>query len=128
MKKVMLSLLFLVCVTAINYAQNAPKIKFSSYEKDFGTINEADGSVSYTFEFTNTGNAPLKLTKVEPSCSCITLEYTKTNVAPGAKGTVKATFNPYQRKDAFQKRVYITSNAGKDEIHLVLKGVIVPKP
>ena len=64
MKKIIISLL-MVSFVALLFA--APQIEFKVSEHDFGTVKEEDGPITYVFEFTNTGDAPLKLEKVKAS-------------------------------------------------------------
>ncbi len=47
--------------------------------------------VTVEYTITNTGNEPLVLTNVTTSCACAVADWTKEPIAPGAKGTVKAS-------------------------------------
>ncbi len=58
----------------------------------FGNIQEGE-MVQHTYTFTNTGKAPVSISKVTAQCGCTTPEYTQDIVAPGKKGKVTATFN-----------------------------------
>ncbi|MBU5895447.1 DUF1573 domain-containing protein, partial [Vibrio cholerae O1] len=64
--------------------------------------------VEYTI--TNTGNEPLVLTNVTTSCACAVADWTKEPIAPGAKGTVKASFDA-KALGRFDKSIGIYSNA-----------------
>ncbi len=46
-----------------------PEIDFKKTTHDYGTI-ELNGDGTYRFEFTNTGNEPLILSKPRSSCGC----------------------------------------------------------
>ena len=58
----------------------------------FGQI-EWKHPVTVQYTITNTGDRPLVLTEVEPDCACSVAQWTKTPIAPGAKGTVNVTFD-----------------------------------
>jgi hypothetical protein len=98
MKKIVfISLFFLVF--GASYGQKAesgkvksPDIYFEETSKDFGTIEEGT-STELVFKFFNSGNAPLLLKNVQPSCGCTLTNYTKEPVLPGKSGEIKATFN-----------------------------------
>jgi hypothetical protein len=90
-----------------------PAIKFEQTTIDFGNIKEDDGKVSGKFEFTNTGNQDLLLTSVKPGCGCTAADYTKTPVAPGEKGFIVATYNPYNRPGSFNKNIKVNTNEPK---------------
>jgi len=112
-----------------------PSIKFDNTTIDFGNIKEDDGKVSGRFEFTNTGNQDLLLTGVKPGCGCTAADYTKTPIAPGSKGFIIATYNPYNRPGSFNKNIKVTTNEPKFEgnenaqsYQIYIKGNVEKKP
>jgi len=60
--------------------------------RDFGKMQEGP-HLEVSFRFRNTGNKPLVIERVQPSCGCTVAEQPKEPVAPGAEGLIKATFN-----------------------------------
>ena len=58
-----------------------PVMKFEEKSHNFGIFDEAIETVSYNFEFTNTGNEPLVIKNVRTTCGCTASEYTQTPVA-----------------------------------------------
>ena len=86
-------------------AQNGAQISADELTYNFGTIAEADGLASHTFEIKNTGDGPLVITRVTASCGCTQPEWTKEPVAPGKTGNVK-----------------------KGSYTLAIKGNVTPKP
>lgn len=108
---------------------NSPStMKFEEEKWNFGNIKEADGPVSHTFVFTNTGKDPFVIERVTTSCGCTTPEYTREPIMPGRKGTVKVTFNPEGRPGPFQKTVTITSNNSKNQNQLHITGAVTGRP
>lgn len=89
---------------------------------DFGTIPQGK-PVSVTFSFTNTGDAPLIIASVNPSCGCTTEDYTKEVVAPGKKGYVKLTFNA-SAVGVFTKTTMVSTNASSSPLTLTFKGTV----
>lgn len=67
---------------------------FDSYEWDFGNINEADGSVSHAFVLINKGKKDLLISKVVPSCSCVTVNYSHNPIKSGDIEEIEVTFSP----------------------------------
>jgi len=90
--------------------QKGPAISWDETSYDFGTIQMEDGTVTHTFTFVNTGDEPLVLTKVQPSCGCTAVDYTKEPVAPGSKGFVEAAYNPTNRPGPINKSITVTTN------------------
>lgn len=108
--------------------QKGPNISFVKIEHDFGEIKEEAGAVTYTFEFTNTGNAPLIIQSVNASCGCTTPTWTREPVMPGEKGKVSAAFDPRNRPGHFDKFITVQSNAPGGPVNLKIIGKVVPKP
>ena len=94
---------------------------------DFGTIKEANGPVSCTFEFTNTGNKPLLIIDATASCGCTRPEYPTKPVKPGKKGKIKVTYSPIGRPGAFKKTVKIKTNGKERTTTLRIEGTVIPK-
>ena len=110
-------------------AQNeGPAIKFEKTSHDFGDIKEANGNVTYEFEFTNNGTSELIVQNVRPSCGCTTTGWTKEPVKPGAKGFISAVYNPKNRPGKFNKSLTIISNANPPQMRIYIKGNVEAKP
>ena len=124
MKKLLILLFTVVAYNVGAMAQDA-EMTFATLTHDFGTFPEETGSVSYTFEFTNTGKGDLILQNVRASCGCTTPDWTKTPVRPGEKGTVVVTYNASGRPGAFTKTITVTANSGEEV--LTIKGEVIPR-
>jgi hypothetical protein len=103
-------------------------ISFEKGQHNFGKIKEADGSVTYNFEFTNTGSKPLIISQVRASCGCTSPNWSREPVLPGNKGFVSATYNPKNRPGPFNKSITVISNATTPNKVLRILGDVIPKP
>ncbi|MBI3143619.1 MAG: DUF1573 domain-containing protein [Bacteroidetes bacterium] len=90
------------------YVALGPQITFTKTTHDFGKIPQGK-PVSYEFEFTNTGDAPLVLTSVKASCGCTTPFYPTEPVQPGQTNKIKAVYNAAS-PGTFHKSVTVTTN------------------
>ena len=112
MKKVLFSLMMMFVAalgTNVVMAQDGAKIDFTKEVHDYGTIeNGANGQC--TFEFKNTGNAPLIISNAKGSCGCTVPTWPKEPIAPGAKASITVKYDT-KRAGAINKSVTITSNA-----------------
>jgi hypothetical protein len=106
---------------------DAPVVTFKETIHDFGKINEQDGAVTYSFEFTNTGNTPLVISNAKASCGCTVPNWTKTPVEPGKTGVITATYNAQGRPGPFTKTITVSSNAATPQVALTIKGEVLPK-
>lgn len=113
--------------TATPQVDNGAKIVFTKDTHDYGTIkNGADGTC--TFEFKNTGNAPLIISNAKGSCGCTVPSWPKEPIAPGAKGVITVKYDT-KRAGAINKHVVITSNAvNEPNMTIRIKGNVLPAP
>ncbi|MEM6261124.1 MAG: DUF1573 domain-containing protein [Bacteroidota bacterium] len=100
-------------------AMEASSVEFASTEHDFGTVTDGD-LVRHTFEFTNTGAAPIVIQRAKPSCGCTTPNWTKEPIQPGEKGVIEVEFNTKNKPGMQTKTVTVTGNFA-DQINKVLK-------
>jgi uncharacterized cupredoxin-like copper-binding protein len=104
MKKVFATCFVLLFAVGGLFAQNN-LIKFNNETHDFGNLKEEGGNPEHEFEFTNTSTKPVQLVYVKASCGCTTPTWTKEVVAPGAKGSIKASYNV--KPGAFNKTISV---------------------
>lgn len=79
---------------------------------------------SIDFEFKNTGDKAVVITKVQASCGCTATEYTKTQIQPGETAKVTATYNA-AAKGPFTKNVTVTTSAEETPKVLSFKGTVI---
>lgn len=104
-----------------------PVIKFKNKSHDFGTIKEADGKVTCSFEFTNTGDAPLIIIAATAGCGCTRPSYESEPIAPGKTSEIRVTYNPKGRPGEFNKNVTVKTNApAAKKVTLKISGTVVP--
>ena len=107
-------------------ATSGPAITFTETKHDFGNIKQGD-VVEYTFNFKNTGNQPLLISDVGVTCGCTATDYTKTPVAPGQAGYVKAKFNSAYKSGMQNKIITVKSNATAGDAQVaIISNVVVP--
>lgn len=109
-----------------------PIFQFKEEVFDFGIVEEGT-KVSHSFEFTNVGDEPLTILRVNTTCGCTTPEWTKEAIAPGEKGKIDIIFDSTGRPGKTVRPVYIQSNAQQQEgkpgarYELELVGEVKPK-
>ena len=125
MKKLIVLFTMILGVGFATQAQTKPAdFKFDKESYDFGKVTLGK-PVSIDFKFTNTGEEPLIISKVETSCGCTVPEYTQTPVKKGESGVIKVTYTPAGAPMPFSKIVTITSNAKTSTKVLYIKGETV---
>ncbi len=107
--------------------KNGPQISFKTTLHDYGEIY-VGANGTYKFEFTNTGNEPLILSKPRSSCGCTVPSWPKEPILPGESNKIKVTYNT-SHIGTFNKTVTVYSNAkNKSAVVLRIKGKVNPKP
>ncbi len=127
--KITKPILFIITLLLLSFNVNAqtkkvkaPIIKFEKTVHDYGTINKnANGDCD--FKFKNTGNEPLILSDVIPSCGCTIPDWPKSPIMPGKTAVIKIKFDT-NRTGSFSKTISVISNATEDRITLTVKGNI----
>ena len=121
MKRILITLYVLASVVLTAVAQ----ARFTSNTEMYSFCQiEWKHPVTVQYTINNTGDQPLVLTEVEPDCACSVAQWTKTPIAPGAKGTVNVTFDA-KALGHFQKSVAIYSNAQPNLVYLKFNGEVV---
>ncbi len=100
-------------------------VDWFDYQHDFGKITEGD-VVKHTYRFKNTGEYPLKLVRVKPSCGCTTPSYTQGEIGPGEEGFIEVAFNSAHKRGFQNKAVTVTGNFEGTNMILRFKGEVVP--
>ena len=120
---------FTACLVALSAMADDKQAEatFKVKSHDFGTIKEANGPVSCTFEFTNTGDKPLLIIDATASCGCTRPEFPTKPIKPGKKGKIKVTYSPIGRPGAFKKTVKVKTNGKERTISLQIEGTVIPK-
>jgi hypothetical protein len=100
-------------------------MRFDRDEIDLGRIREADGPVTLTFEFTNTGTEPFVIENILVSCGCTTPEYSKAPILSGRKGSINITFDPSGYSGTVSRDIHVVSNERRNTNRLTIKAEVV---
>lgn len=103
-----------------------PTFAFNEENHDFGKINEGD-VVEHSFEFKNTGQAPLIISAAVGSCGCTVPEWPKEPIGIGETANIKVSFNSSKKPGLQNKTVTITANTFPKQTKLKIKANVTPK-
>lgn len=120
MKKI-ISTFIIGCVCFATYAQ--AKIEFKTNTIDYGTIEKGSNGIR-VFEFTNTGNEPLIVSKVNSSCGCTIPKKPEAPVLPGDTGVIEVKYDT-NRVNPIRKTITVISNADTPTVALKIKGNVI---
>lgn len=123
MKKLM-TLLFVGLISlTVNAQEKVAKIEFKETTIDYGTIEKGANGLR-TFEFTNTGDAPLIISKVSSSCGCTVPKKPEKPIMPGEKGEIEVKYDT-NRVMPIRKTITVLSNADTPTVSLKIKGNVI---
>ena len=109
-------------------AQSGAKIEFKDKDNtiDYGTVTKDSDNGLRTFEFTNTGDAPLIIKDVKSSCGCTVPTKPTEPILPGKTGKIDVKYN--MNPGPIRKTITVESNATNYEggmVPLKIKGTVV---
>jgi uncharacterized protein DUF1573 len=90
-------------------AKQITAIRWIDSSKVYGNINEGQ-KLAVSFRFKNTGNKPLIIESVKPSCGCTIANFPREPLAPGTEGEITGEFNSEGREGLQHKELTVTSN------------------
>ena len=119
----MVLLLFVGLLTwSVSAQEKTAKIQFKSDTVDYGEIQKGSDGVR-VFEFTNTGDAPLVISKVSSSCGCTIPKKPEAPIQPGETGEIQVKYDT-NRVGPIRKAITVISNADTPTIILKIKGTV----
>ena len=107
------------------------KIEFKAKDNtiDYGTVSKDSEDGVRTFEFVNTGNAPLIITNVQSTCGCTVPTKPTEPILPGKTGKIDVKYN--MNPGPIRKTITVESNAANVDggrVAIKIKGEVVLKP
>ena len=103
-----------------------PKFTFEQEEHNFGQIRDGD-IVSHTFRFTNSGEAPLIISKATAACGCTVPQWPKQPIPVGGSGEIQVQFDSSNKPGMKNKVVTITANTESKVKKLLIRAQVNPR-
>ncbi|QBA63506.1 DUF1573 domain-containing protein [Muriicola soli] len=124
MKKIVLLLFVGLMALSVQAQDKTAKIQFKTETVDYGQIEKGSDGIRI-FEFTNTGEAPLIISKVSSSCGCTIPKKPEEPILPGATGEIQVKYDT-NRVGPIRKAITVISNADTPTKVLKIKGEVKP--
>ena len=122
MRKTVIVLFVGLLAFAVKAQEKTAKIEFKSETVDYGEIAKGSDGVR-VFEFTNTGEAPLIISKVSSSCGCTIPKKPEEPIMPGKTGEIQVKYDT-NRVGPIRKAITVISNADTPTKVLKIKGEV----
>ncbi len=117
-------IVYLLLITDIAIAQASLKLEDS--KQNFGFVKQGK-KVSLHFKFKNTGNQPLIIHEYKVACSCTSVEFPKTPIAPLQESEIVVHFDTNTVYDRQDRVVELFSNDPSSPAKIRFKGVVLRK-
>lgn len=121
--------LFVLCLLLLGCHRNRPSasssittsIRFVEEDHNVGRLQS--DTITCNFQFTNTGERPLVINKIETSCRCITAEKPQAPVMPGKSDVIRVRYVREQGQTGrFFRSIIVYGNASSQPITLSITG------
>lgn len=107
-----------------NSAHALPQLVVDDPTFNFGIVQQGN-KVTHVFTIRNSGDAPLTIQKVRPSCGCTAANSSTPMLNPGKTGEIKITFDSTNFSGKVSKTVFLDTNDPKSPAYtLTLTGSI----
>ena len=122
------TLLAILLTSSFGFAQNGPKIEFKIADNtvDYGTISKKKDNGIRSFEFINTGDAPLNILNVLSTSGFSISSKPTESIMPGKKGKIDIKYS--MTPGPIRKTITVESNAVNYDggrIALKIKGEVI---
>ena len=97
-------------------------MEWEQTEIDLGKIDQGK-PVDITFNFKNTGTAPVIISDVKAGCGCTAVNFDNKPVAAGDSSEITATFNA-KAEGPFNKSIRVYTNLTDEPVVLKFSGVV----
>lgn len=105
------------------FLANAQEFKFTTETIDYGKV-VAGTNGTRIFEFTNVGEAPIIIRRVQSSCGCAIPKKPEKPIMPNETGSIEVSYDT-KRIGGFSKAITIYSNAKNERKTLKIKGIVL---
>ena len=105
-------LLLLTNLALATAAWAAPELAVEQGTFNFGTISQGK-TVQHNFVIKNSGDTPLEIRQLSPSCGCTAAKPSSSLIAPGRSAEIQIIFDSTNFSGQVEKDVTMLTNAGK---------------
>ena len=114
-------------ISFLGFSQNKKAIiTFEKTVIDYGTVDKGANGVR-DFVFTNTGNAPLIISKATAACGCTVPQWPRQPIPVGGSGEIKVQFDSSNKPGMQNKVVTITANTESKVKKLLIRAQVNPR-
>jgi len=123
---------FVVCLFIPFICSNAQTkgspLAFDAYQWDFGKVNEDDGTLFCIFRLANTADAPVRISRVVPSCNCVSVSFPQEYLSPGEYAQMNVSVNTAGMAGPVERSFDVICSDKSTPVTIRLKADVNPSP
>lgn len=100
------------------------KVHFETDVIQMGNIEEGN-KVKVLYNFMNTGEVPLQISKVNASCDCTVAEFPHVPIAPGETGQIAVFYDSRHKSGPITQSISVVYNSDQSPALLRLEGTVI---
>ena len=100
------------------------QIEFKNSKVDMGVLTSDSAKAIGELKFSNVGDEPLVIHKVEAGCSCTSVDYSQKPIKPGGSGVIHIELDVSGIRGNFSKEIVVYCNAGDFPYQLTICGSV----
>lgn len=104
-------------------AAHPTAVRFEKENMQLGTIKYGTQH-KLVFRFVNTGETPLLIHDIRPTCGCTSVKWIREPVKPGESGEIVTFFNPTSL-GVFSKTITVDCNVPESIVQLKISGNVI---
>ena len=75
-------------------------------------MSEDDMPAIYRYEMTNVGDEPVRIMRTSTTCSCVTVNASRTDIAPGESSVLTVRYDPKGHPGRFERKIFVYTQPG----------------
>ena len=87
-------------------------LKFDTRHIVAAVMSEDDPPAIYRYEMTNVGNETVKILRTGTTCSCVTVNASRTSLEPGEKSVLTVRYDPKGHPGRFVRKIFVYTQPG----------------
>lgn len=99
-------------VASPRLSSDSSSLMFDTRHIVAAVMSEDDAPVIYRYEMTNVGNETVNVLRIGTTCSCVTVNASRTAVAPGEKSVLMVRYDPKGHPGRFVRKIFVYTQPG----------------
>lgn len=101
-------------VASPRLSSDSSSLMFNTRHIVAAVMSEDDPPAIYRYEMTNVGTETVNVLRINTTCSCVTVNASRTSIAPGEMSTLTVRYDPKGHPGRFERKIFIYTQPGNN--------------